>query len=116
MFDLLSTKDTSLVGDVGEVIAKRYLWGKMKFIAHNFSIKKERILRIVNDKDKLDYLVNYKGRRWDLIGVKHRYKSKYGRNKIEEEARELRSAHREKDEQKIKAKDEELAQLLRKFR
>jgi len=28
MLDLLSTKDTSLVGEIGEVIARKYLWHK----------------------------------------------------------------------------------------
>ena len=119
VFNLLTTNDTSLVGDVGEVIAKRYLWKKMGFMPHNFSLyisERERVKRRIKDKDKLKYLMEYKGRHWDLIGVKYRYKSRYGRNKIEEAARELRSALREKDKQKIKAKKEELAQLLKKFR
>jgi len=33
-FDLLSTKDTSLVGEIGEVIARRYLWQK-RIVVYN---------------------------------------------------------------------------------
>ena len=116
IFNLLTTKDTSLVGDVGELLVKRYLWRKMRFMPHNFSLKKKWIEKIVRDKAKLKYLMDYKGRYWDLIGVKHRYKSRYGRRRIENAAVELRAALREKDEQKTKAKEEELAQLLKKFR
>ena len=118
VFNLLSTKDTSLVGEVGEVLAKRYLWRKMGFIAHKFSLyisERERIKRRIKDKDKLKYLTDYKGRYWDLISVKYRYTSRYGRKKLEKAAAELRVALREKDEQKIKAKNEEFAQLLKKF-
>lgn len=117
-FNILTTKDTSLVGDIGEIIAKRYLWRKMRFMPHSFSryiSEKDRIKRRVKDEDELEYLINYNGRRWDLIGVRCRYSSKHGREKLEKAAAELRTATREKDEQKITAKKEEFAQLLEKY-
>ena len=120
MFNLLTTKDTSLVGDVGEVIAKRYLWRTIRFhYLHKFSLRsseKEWIERTIDDKNMLKYLMDYKGRHWDLIGVKYRYKSRYGRKKVEKAAADLRSALHEKEEHRSKAKEEELTHLLKKFR
>jgi len=119
-FSLLSTNNTSLVGEIGEIISKHYLQKKMKFpYLHKFSLhgsEREWIKQTFTDKDKIEYLVDYKGRYWDLIGVKYRYKSRYGRKRVEKAAAELRSALREKEEEKAKSKEAELAHLLKKFR
>ena len=106
-FSLLSTNNTSLVGEIGEIIAKHYLQKKMKFTyLHKFSLhgsEREWIKRTFTDKDKIEYLMDYRGRYWDLIGVKRQYKSRYGRKRVEKADAELRSALREKEEEKAKA-------------
>jgi len=53
---------------------------------------------------------------WDFIGFKYRYKSRYGKRRVEEAASELRKAYREKDEKEIMIKNETLEKLLQKFR
>jgi len=53
---------------------------------------------------------------WDFIGFRYRYRSMYGKKRVEQAAFELREAHRKKDEKEIKAKEETLEKLLQKFR
>jgi len=120
VYDLSTTGDTSLVGDVGELIAKHYLWGIVKIhFLHKFSLhgaERKWIERTIKDEEMLNYLMDSKGRRWDLIGVRHRYRSRYGRRKVERAAAELRSAIRKNDEQEREAKEEEFRWLLKRFR
>jgi hypothetical protein len=124
--NLLSTNNTSLAGEIGEIIAMYYL-RKIGLVPHHLTYEKigqgvnirlsyEEIAKSLSDENKRKYLADYKGRNWDFIAVKHRYKSSYGRRRIENAAYELRMALRDKDDEKIKVKEEEYNHLLKKFR
>jgi len=132
MINLRCTRDSALIGAVGELIAWKYLSSKGIsiyrfgstfypgihtkqadlsdfFQAHLKSLSSQQV-------DYLKNMYKYEDRMWDFIGIRYTYKSRYGREKVEQAAFELREAHRKKDEKEIKAKEETLEKLLQKFR
>ncbi|MEM2107645.1 MAG: hypothetical protein QXV46_07550, partial [Candidatus Bathyarchaeia archaeon] len=130
--DLRSLRDSTLIGAIGELIAWKYLESKgisvYRFgstfypgihrnqadLSHFFSHHIESL-----SSQQTDYLKNiymYESRRWDFIGIKYKYKSKYGKRRVQEVTSELRNAIREKDEKEIMAKKTLLERLLQKFR
>lgn len=132
VIDLFKEKDTGFVGAIGELVAWKYLhrkkisvyrFGSIHFPGiHNkqadFSDFFSKHLKWLN-KQQVDYLKNidrYETRRWDFIGYRYRYKSRYGRRRIEQVAFELREAHSKKDEKEIQVKEEALEKLQKKFR
>jgi hypothetical protein len=132
MIDLRRARDSTLIGAFGELIAWKYLNSKGISVYRFGSTFYPGIHRNQADLSEflsehlkslscqqVDYLKNiykYESRMWDFIGLKYRYKSKYGRRKVEQAAFELRKAYREKDEEGIKVKEETLEKLLQKFR
>lgn len=132
VIDLLNVSDSTLVGAIGELIAWKYLHRKgisvYRFGSTYFPSIHEKQPDLSDfflehckwlNKQQVDYLKNiyeYENRRWDFIGHRYRYKSRYGRKRIEQVAFELREAHSKKDEKEIQVKGEELEILLKKFR
>jgi hypothetical protein len=130
--DLRRVSDSTLIGAFGELIAWKYLNSKGISVYRFGSTFYPGIHRNQADlsdffsehlkwlsSQQADYLKNiykYESRTWDFIGLKYRYKSRYGRRKVEQTAFELRKAYREKDEEGIKVKEETLEKLLHKFR
>jgi hypothetical protein len=132
IIDLLNVRDSTLVGAIGELIAWKYLhrqkisiyrFGSIYFPGiHN---KQANLLDFFSGRLKwlnnkqVDYLKNidrYENRRWDFIGCRHRYKSRYGRRRIEQATLELREAQNKKEEKEIQVKEEALEKLQKKFR
>ncbi len=132
MIDLRRVRDSTLIGALGELIAWKYLSSKGISVYRFGSTFYPGIHRNQADlsdflsehlkslsSQQVDYLkehYKYESRMWDFIGLKYRYKSRYGRRKVEQAAFELRKAYKEKDEESIKVKEETLEKLLHKFR
>jgi hypothetical protein len=131
IIDLLRLKDSTLIGSLGELIAWKYL-NSMGISVYRFGstfypgIHKNQadLSDFLSEHSKslssqqIDYLKNinkYESRIWDFIGFRYKYKSKYGRRKVEQAALELRKAHKEGDEEDIRIKEEILERLLQKF-
>jgi len=131
VIDLRRARDSTLIGAMGELIAWKYLNSKGISVYRFGSTFYPGIHRNQTDLSdflsqhlkslncqQVDYLKDiykYESRMWDFIGLKYRYKSRYGRRKVEQAAFELRKAYRERDEEGIKIKEEMLEKLLQKF-
>lgn len=130
--DLLNVRDSTLVGAIGELIAWKnlnrkgisvYRFGSIYFSGihekqADFSDFFSRNLKWFNNQ-QVNYLKNidrYETRRWDFIGCRYRYRSRYGRRRIEQASFELRAAQSKKEEKEIQVKEEELEKLQKKFR
>jgi hypothetical protein len=131
VIDLRRAMDFTFIGAMGELIAWKYLNSKGISVYRFGSTFYPGIHRNQTDLSdflsqhlkslncqQVDYLKDiykYESRMWDFIGLKYRYKSRYGRRKVEQAAFELRKAYRERDEEGIKIKEEMLEKLLQKF-
>lgn len=124
LIDLFSTRDSTLIGAVGELIVWKYLKREeisvYRFGSTYFPGIHEKqadlsdffsgYLKWLN-KQQVDYLKNiyrYETRRWDFIGRRYRYKSRYGRRRIEQVTFELRETHNKKEEDSGNSSGDEL--------
>jgi len=75
--DLWNTRDTDLLGRVGEVVGWKYLWKRGISTWPFWQVTQTGLFREHMTQDQKNYLSefgsgNWPGRAWDLAGIEHR--------------------------------------------